>query len=116
MIKNRKLARAIADVGWGEFVRMLQYKGKWYGKNIIKVDKWFASSKTCSNCGHILEELDLSVRGWTCGKCHLTHDRDINAAQNIQIMGLKTAVGSRKEPVEAVAMATPGKQEDILVK
>ena len=116
MIKNPKLAQAIVDVAWGEFVRQLEYKCIWYGKNIVRVDQWFASSKTCSNCGHKLEELDLSVREWTCENCQVTHDRDINAARNIEIMGLKTAVGSRGEPVEAVAMATPGKQEGILVK
>ena len=116
MIKNPSLAQAIADVAWGEFVRQLEYKGKWHGKNVVKVDQWFASSKTCSHCGHKLEELELSVREWTCENCQATHDRDINAAKNIESMGLKTAVGSREEPVEAVAIATPGKQEDILVK
>jgi putative transposase len=84
MVKNHHLAAAISDAGWGEFVRQLQYTCDWYGKNLIRIGTFLPSSRTCSGCGHVLEELDLSVREWTCPVCSLTHDRDINAAKNIR--------------------------------
>jgi len=83
LIKNRRLAKAIAATGWGEFRRMLEYKGKWYGSYVHKVDRFFPSSKTCSHCGYILDELPLSVRTWQCPICETVHDRDINSAINI---------------------------------
>ena len=84
MIQNHKLARNIADVSWSEFIRQLQYKADWYGKTIIKVDKWYASSQICSCCGNQFPiTKDLSVREWTCPNCHTTLDRDENAARNI---------------------------------
>ena len=113
MVKNHKLARAITDVGWSKFISMLEYKGKWYGKNVIKVDPWFPSSKTCSNCGQVLDELDLSVREWNCGGCQATHDRDVNAAKNIRMKGLQTGVGSSGEPVELWRMRQAKKQERL---
>lgn len=100
MIKNRRLSQAIGDVSWSEFIRQLEYKGKWYGKNIIKIDRFYASSKTCSNCGHVLDQLNLSIREWVCEKCNVTHDRDINAAINIKNSGL----GKSGEPVEQSAL------------
>jgi putative transposase len=84
MVKNRKLSRAISDVGWGAFVRMLEYKADWYGREVVKIDRWFPSSKTCSSCHHVVPSLPLSVREWQCPSCGETHDRDINAALNIQ--------------------------------
>ena len=110
MVKNHKLAQAISDVSWSEFVRQLEYKGEWYGKNIIKIDKFFASSKTCSNCGRKKDELNLDERQWTCRQCNAPHDRDINAANNIKNMGM-SAVGSRKEPVEQRTKVRAKKQE-----
>lgn len=111
MVKNHNLAQAINDVSWSEFIHQLEYKGKWYGKNIIKIDRWFASSKICSNCGNKLDQLDLSIRKWTCSNCHSTHDRDINAAINIKNMGLQSAMGSRKVPVEMCSIEQSAKQE-----
>ena len=83
MVKNRRLAKAIAATGWGTFRRMLEYKGDWYGSYVHKVDRFFPSSKTCSNCEYVLDELPLSVREWQCPICGTIHDRDINSAINI---------------------------------
>ncbi len=93
MIKNRKLAKAIADVAWGRFVEILSYKAKWYGKNILQVNRFFASSKICSCCGEKQDKLPLSVRFWTCNHCKTEHDRDINASINIKNQGLADALG-----------------------
>ena len=88
MVRNRKLSRAISDCGWGELVRQLEYKGAWYGRKVVKIDRWFPSSKRCSHCGHIVDKLPLTIREWTCSDCGTHHDRDINAAQNILAQGL----------------------------
>lgn len=88
MIKNHKLSKHIADVSWGNFVNLLNYKCDWYGKELVKIGRFYPSSKTCSSCGWINQELKLSDRKWTC-KCGETHDRDINASINILKEGLK---------------------------
>jgi putative transposase len=93
MIQHPRLARSIADAGWGELVRQLEYKANWYGRTVIKVDRWFPSSKTCPACGHKLDELRLDVRKWTCPKCGADHDRDIAAAQNIVAAGMLQLAG-----------------------
>ena len=93
MVKNRKLAKAINDVGWGQFVTLLTYKAKWYGKNVLKVNRFFASSKICSHCHHKLDSLPLSVRHWTCPSCQTQHDRDINASNNIRHQALADVAG-----------------------
>ena len=89
MIKNRKLSKHIADASWGNFVTLLQYKCDWYGKELVKVNRFYPSSKTCGDCGWINQELKLSDREWTCNSCGVVHDRDINASRNILKEGLK---------------------------
>ena len=87
MLKNHCLARSIADAGWHSLVTKLDYKSKQAGKHLVKIDQWFASSKTCSCCGRKQEEMPLNIRSWTC-ECGATHDRDINAAINIKQQGI----------------------------
>ncbi len=88
MMQNHCLAKAIADVGWGELIRQLHYKAAWYGRAVVAIDKFYPSSKRCHACGHLLDSLDLDVRQWTCPECGTVHDRDTNAALNIQAAGL----------------------------
>lgn len=90
MMQNRKLSKAIADVSWYEFNRMLEYKADWNGKNLIYIGRFEPSSKICSNCGNIFKELSLFDREWICKKCNTKHDRDTNAAINIKNFGLRT--------------------------
>jgi putative transposase len=87
MVRNRHLARVICDCGWGEFRRQLEYKCQRYGRQLAVIDRWYPSSKTCSACGHLLAELSLGTRHWTCPSCGAWHDRDINAAENILAAG-----------------------------
>jgi putative transposase len=89
MMKNKKLSLAISEVGWYKFKTMLEYKAKWYGKNIQYIGRFEPSSKTCSNCGHVFKELSLKDRLWTCQSCGTHHDRDVNAAINIKNFGLR---------------------------
>ncbi len=88
MVRNRPLAKAISDCGWGTFRQMLAYKAERAGRHLIVIGRWYPSSKTCSACGHLLAELSLSTRTWQCPSCGTRHDRDINAAQNILAAGL----------------------------
>ncbi len=92
MVKNHKLAQSISDASWGELIRQLAYKCEWYGRELIKIDRWFPSSKRCGNCGHIVEKMPLDIREWDCPKCKTTHDRDINASKNILAAGLAVRV------------------------
>lgn len=88
MMKNHKLAKAIGEASWYSFVNMLQYKGKWKDCDIIQIDQFYPSSKTCSVCNWKKEDLKLSDRSWICPNCGMVHDRDINAAKNILTYGL----------------------------
>ena len=104
MAKHPTLAKAIHDVGWGEFVRQLEYKANWYGRTLVKIDRWYPSSKRCHACGHVLDSLTLDTRHWTCPACGRTHDRDVNAAQNILAVGLTVAAsGETVRPARASA-------------
>ncbi len=87
MVRNRHLARAIADCGWGEFHRQLEYKCQRYARRLVVIDRWYPSSKTCSVCGHLLATLSLGTRHWACPSCGARHDRDANAAKNILAAG-----------------------------
>ena len=93
MIKNHKLSKHIADASWGNFVNLLQYKCDWYGRELVKVNRFFPSSKTCNVCGWINQNLNLSIREWTCKSCGVVHDRDGNASINILKEGLKYTSG-----------------------
>ena len=100
MVKNHSRALAISDVGWGELVRQLDYKSHWYGRTLVKIDRWHPSSKRCSACGYVLEDLDLSVREWVCPNCGVWHERDHNAATNVLAEGLSVlACGGAVRPV-----------------
>jgi putative transposase len=88
MMQQPTLAKSIADVGWGKLLRQLEYKAAWSGSTLIKLDRWYPSSKTFSVCAHVLEALDLDEREWTCLICGSHHDRDLNAALCILAQGL----------------------------
>jgi putative transposase len=90
MIKNRKLSRVIGEQGWHSFVSMLEYKAKWYGREIVKINRFHPSSKMCSDCGFVNGELQLKDREWTCSACGTSHLRDWNASKNIFSEGLRT--------------------------
>ena len=87
MVKNHHLAKAVSDASMSEMIRQLQYKCDWYGRDFVKIDRWFPSSKTCSECGCVFDDLTLNMREWTCPECGAHHDRDINAAKNIATEG-----------------------------
>jgi len=106
MVQNHRLAKAINDLGWGEFVRQLDYKAQWYGRTLVKIDKFYPSSKRCHHCGHVLDSLSLDIRHWVCPECQMEHERDINAAQNVLAAGLAvSACGETVRPGRAKARA-----------
>ncbi len=102
MQKNRCLSKSISDASWSEFVRQLEYKARWYGRELIGIDRWYPSSKRCSDCGYTMPKMPLSVREWVCPECGSIHDRDINAARNVLAAGL--AVSAHREAVSPVCM------------
>jgi putative transposase len=113
MVHNRRLAKAISDCGWGEFRRQLEYKAERFGRRLVVVDRWYPSSKTCSACGHLLAELSLSTRAWTCPGCRTRHDRDVNAAKNLALAGglPVSACGGDVRRTGATPAQSPAKQE-----
>jgi putative transposase len=112
MVKNHNLARSISDASWGELVRQLAYKAAWYGRNLVKIDRWFPSSKRCGNCGHIVDKLPLSIREWTCSSCGAVHDRDLNAAHNILAAGLAVSVcGATVRPEQNKSVKAGAKKQ-----
>lgn len=105
MVKNHCLARSVSDAGIGMLTRLLQEKAERYGRTVVKIDRWFPSSKMCSCCGHINKAVVLGVKDWTCPKCGTHHDRDDNAAKNIKAVGLTvSAHGGTARPVKASAL------------
>jgi putative transposase len=113
MVKNHKLALAISDASWGELIRQLAYKCEWYGRELIKIDRWFPSSKRCGNCGHIIDKLPLNIREWECPKCGTNHDRDVNAANNILAAGLAVSVcGATVRPEQSKSVKAGAKPRE----
>ncbi|KFI22874.1 RNA-guided endonuclease InsQ/TnpB family protein [Nitrosococcus oceani] len=107
MLRNRRLSKAIADCGLYELRRQIEYKAAWTGRDVLIVDRWAPTSKTCSACGTVQESMALKVRAWTCG-CGASHDRDINAAKNVLFFGTAGSAGTSKahgavKPPRAVA-------------
>ena len=109
MMKNHKLAKAIGDVSWGKFIDVLEYKALWNDKQVIHIDRFFPSSKTCSKCGWINNQLTLKDRNWTCSECGSVHDRDFNAAINILNEGYRKNISDGTSDYERGAKINPKK-------
>ena len=109
MMKNHKLAKAIGDVSWGKFIDILEYKAIWNDKQVIHIDRFFPSSKTCSKCGWINNQLTLKDRNWTCSECGSVHDRDFNAAINILNEGYRKNISDGTSDYERGAKINPKK-------
>ena len=109
MVRNHKLARSISDAAWGEFFRQLEYKCDWYGRQLVKIDRFFPSSKRCYHCGFVMDKLPLSVRSWDCPNCGTKGiDRDINAGKNILAAGLAVLVCGATVRAEQSKSVKPG--------
>jgi len=102
MQKNRCLAKSISDASWSEFTRQLEYKAQWYGRTLVGIDKWYPSSKRCSDCGHAVVKMPLNIRAWTCPERGSIHGRDINAAGNVLAAGL--AASAHGESVSPMSL------------
>jgi putative transposase len=113
MLANARLARAIADVGFYEFRRQLQYKAERYGTTVVLADRWYPSSKLCSRCGTRFGGLGLGERTWACGHCGAQHDRDVNAARNLKRLATGAFAAQPALPVASPA-ATPGTVADMV--
>jgi putative transposase len=112
LVKNHQLALSISDASWGELVRQLEYKCNWYGRNFVKIDRWFPSSKRCGHCGHIVDKLPLNIREWDCPKCETRHDRDVNAAKNILAAGLAVSVcGATVRPEQSKSVLAGARKQ-----
>ena len=108
MLKNPRLARAIADMSFFEFRRQLEYKAERRGGMVVIADRWFPSSKTCSDCGTIQDKMPLAVRQWTCPDCGTIHDRDVNAARNLLALGVAALSRSTASSAECEACGEEG--------
>ncbi|MDJ0678524.1 MAG: RNA-guided endonuclease TnpB family protein [Xenococcaceae cyanobacterium MO_167.B52] len=109
MVKNHKLARSISDAAWGEMFRQLEYKCEWYGRKLVKIDRFFPSSKRCNHCGFVIDKLPLDVRKWDCPSCGTKGiDRDINAGKNILAAGLAVIVCGATVRAEQSKSVKPG--------
>jgi len=132
MIKNHKLSKHIADASWSRFIELLTYKAEWNDKKIVRIDRFFPSSKTCNCCGYINQNLDLRVREWTCPSCNTKLDRDLNASKNILNEGYKhisdgtsdnrsggeirpTSVGTTDETFKVLDIYIPEAQPSLVV-
>ncbi|EJX10240.1 transposase, IS605 OrfB family [gut metagenome] len=113
MRRNHHLAQAVGDASFGMFLALLEYKCRWYGVNLIKIDRFAPSSKTCGQCGYIYRGLKLSERNWTCPECGTHHDRDFNAACNIKEFGLK-ALPTERGKVKPVDCPTVDERPRVL--
>ena len=112
LVKNRKLAQSISDASWGEITRQLAYKCRWYGRTYIEIDRWFPSSKRCSNCGYIVEKMPLKIREWECPNCGTHHDRDLNASKNILAAGLAVSdCGASVRPEQSKSVKATAKKQ-----
>ena len=124
MVQNRKLSKAISDVSWSSFVTKLKYKADWYGRDVVIIDRFYPSSKTCSCCDHIKENLSLDERSWICSKCNVKHDRDVNASKNIlrRALAIKSAGtadyrnGDKVRPEGVLKKASKGTVDEVLKK
>ncbi|MEL6580207.1 MAG: RNA-guided endonuclease TnpB family protein [Cyanobacteria bacterium J06621_12] len=107
MVKNHKLARSISDAAWGEIFRQLEYKCEWYGRKLVRIDRFFPSSKRCNHCGFVMDKLPLDIRSWDCPSCGTKDiDRDVNAGKNILAAGLAVIVcGADIRPDRAASRA-----------
>ena len=114
MVRNHNLAKAISDCGWGQFCTMLKYKSEWDGKTYLEVDRFFASSKTCSVCLKKIDSLSLDIRSWTCNKCQAHHDRDVNAAVNIRNEALRILDLGTRSTANGGNVSQPGKTSVLL--
>ncbi|MGL5793314.1 MAG: RNA-guided endonuclease InsQ/TnpB family protein [Waterburya sp.] len=108
MMANHKLASSIADCGWGELLRQLEYKAFWHDRKIGAIDRWFPSSKRCNLCGHILDKLPLEIREWTCPSCNSLNLRDLNAALNILAIGRSLGGNPHARPNQEARSSVAG--------
>lgn len=108
MVRNRRLARAICDAGWAQFVRLIEEKAEKYGRTVHRVSRWLPSSKTCSSCGHVMDDMPLKVRAWVCPGCGTVHDRDHNAARNILAAGQAERLNAGGAQVRPPSGEAPG--------
>ncbi len=116
MVRNQKLAKAISDVSWGMFVKYLDYKLQQKGGKLVEIDRWFPSSKLCSNCFYQVEEMPLEIREWTCPSCRTEHDRDENASKNIRAEGIRQLALSVVEGLSVLGTRTAAEGGEVRPK